>query len=205
MSGVSHLRGVRTERATYFWGACGVALACVIAAGILRLSGLGLAVGPVVVRWYLLALGAVFATVLMPILARRTWVQVIGAVAMTPLVLAVGLAGLTLLAFGGIPSLPIENLVAPDNRPYAAVVRESRDLIDPIYDVSIDGIAPVGPSWHIACVNGDYQELVDLRWRSPEELVVAVDSGDGPTAVSVRVDPALGRPVGPLPELLDNC
>ncbi len=205
MTRVARPGRLRTERASYFWGAGGVALACAIAAVLLRLSDMGLAIGPVVVRWYLLALGAVFATVLMPILARRTWVQVLGAVAMTPLVLATGLAGFTLLAFGGIPSLPSQKLVAPDKRPYAAVVRESRELIDPIYNVSIDGTALVGSSWHIACVNGDYQELVDLRWRSPEELVVTVDSGDGPLATIVRVDPALGRPVGPVPELLDNC
>lgn len=186
-------RHMRTERASFFWGAGAFSLACGALAIIMRLAGVGLAVGPIVVRWYLLALCAGLSGLLMALLARRTWVQVLGALAMVPVLGILALGGLTLLGSGAIPSLPVQRLDAPEARPYSVVVRESRDWIDPMYDLTVEGTGPIAQSWYVGCINGDFESLQDLRWRSAEEFVVVVGSGDDSTTHVVRVDRSSGR------------
>jgi hypothetical protein len=85
------------------------------------------------------------------------------------------------------------------------VVRESHDVIDTFHNVRIEGAWPIGPSWHVGCVNGDFQQLEDLSWRSPTELVLTVDTGEGKQGVVVSVDDLTGRVTSGTPDVLGFC
>ncbi len=105
---------------------------------------------------------------------------------------------------GTAPSLPTQRVHAPGS-PHSVVVRESYDVIDTFHNVRIEGAWPIGPSWYVGCVNGDFQQLEDLSWRSPTELVLTVDTGEGKQGVVVSVDDLTGRVTSGTPDVLGFC
>lgn len=195
---------MRSGRASYALGAVVLAGELMAVALALKVLGWALVVGPVLTRWYVVAGFAILALVLAAMLSAKRWVRAIGVVATVPIWLLGGLTVLALLVIGGVP-LPVQRVPAPESPPYELVVRESRDWIDPIYDLSVETAGPIGISWSAGCVNGDYQGLDDVRWTSAGELVVTIDSGDEPDVATVIVDPATGRVVGSLSPALRRC
>lgn len=196
---------VTMSHARYLRGAGIFGLVFMLASGFLRFVGFGVAAGPFVIRWHYFGLAALFAFAVMAILATRRWVQVLGVAGLVALLSICMVAGCALLLSGALPSLPTRRIEAPGGQPYSVVVRESRDWIDPLYEISVDSSWPVGLSWSVGCVNGDYQDLVDLTWRSPTELAVTVDSGDGDHVVVVSVSKMTGRIVSRVPAELHSC
>ncbi|MGC3994123.1 MAG: hypothetical protein QM779_08475 [Propionicimonas sp.] len=197
---------MKAERVSWFWGAGALGLLCVVAAGGLRVAGADLTVGPLLVRWYYFLLVAAFALAGMAALSARLWVQTLGVIAIVAGWAITCLAVFVVLVAGTAQSTPTQRVDAPQGSPYLAVVRESHQLIDTMYHIRIESPWPVGPSWYVGCVNGDYQELVDLSWRSPTELAVTVDPlGDGQQTVVVSVDQLTGRVSGDGSTMLGFC
>lgn len=196
---------MRTDRARQLWAAGVVGLLGAVAAVLLRVAGCSLVVGPLAIRWHYFAVAAVFAVVAMATLATRRWVRVLGAGCLVVLTCMSMLTGCALVMSDAIPSLPTRRVDAPGDGPYSLVVRESRDWIDSLYRISVDSRWVIGPGWEVGCVNGDYQDLVDLGWRSPTELTVTVDSGDGEETATVVVSQRTGRVTGRVPDLLRSC
>jgi hypothetical protein len=193
-------------RASYQFGGAVLAGVLAVLAVAVKLVGCTVVLGPVRVGWYLPALGAILALVGAAALAAPTWLQVVGLTMLVPAVPLAGLAmgGLALAGFGAVP-MPVQRTAAPEWPRRELVIREWLDVIDPMYDLSVETPGVIGLGWPVGCVNGDYQSLLDARWLAAGELAVTVDSGDGPEVVTVMVDRVTGKVAGVVPEVLRHC
>ncbi len=180
------------------------ALGCGALAVLLRWLHADIVLGPVRLGWPVFVAIAVVAVAASPLLSERHWIRTLGAIA-TSLVLAFGgLVGLALVLSGAVPAIQSREVPSPEPGRYRVVVRESRDWIDPRYELSVEGGTVLPLSWRVGCVNGDYLELADLRWRSATELEVVVEGAKTHAAI-VSIEPGTGRVVGAVPRQLRSC
>ena len=83
--------------------------------------------------------------------------------------------------------------LSPDGRSLL-VVREESDLVDPVWNVSVQQSSPVlAKTWAVACFNGDdpNNALASIRWVSSSLIEAEADSGK---TFQIAIDPSDSQP-----------